>query len=62
VKRQRAGCICFVDPLLDDRPLAVGGRLKPAPPLVMDNAAGCISSTPRDMGRYLQICRPVYAH
>ncbi len=43
------------NPLLDDRPLAVGGRLKPAPPLVMDNAAGCISSTPRDMGRYLQM-------
>jgi CubicO group peptidase (beta-lactamase class C family) len=43
------------NPLLDDRPLAVGGRLKPAPPLVMDNAAGCISSTPSDMGRYIQM-------
>ena len=43
------------NPFVDDRPLIVGGRLKPAPPLVMDNAAGCISSTPHDMGRYIQM-------
>jgi D-alanyl-D-alanine carboxypeptidase len=28
------------------------GRLSPAPNLVMDNAAGCIASTPGDMARY----------
>ena len=40
---------------LDDRPFIPGAPLKPAPPLVMDNAAGCIASTPHDMGRYIQM-------
>jgi CubicO group peptidase (beta-lactamase class C family) len=43
------------NPWLDDRPFIVGAALKPAPPLVMDNAAGCIASTPHDMGRYIQM-------
>ena len=43
------------NPFLDDRPFMPGGALKPAPPLVMDNAAGCISSTPHDMGLYMQM-------
>ena len=40
---------------LDDRPFVPGAALKPAPPLIMDNAAGCISSTPEDMGRYVRM-------
>jgi CubicO group peptidase (beta-lactamase class C family) len=40
---------------LDDRPFIPGARLKPAPSLIMDNAAGCIASTPHDMGRYIQM-------
>lgn len=43
------------NPLLDDRPFMPGGPIKPAPPLVMDNAAGCIASTPHDMGLYIQM-------
>ncbi len=31
------------------------GRLSPAPNLVMDNAAGCIASTPGDMARYARM-------
>jgi D-alanyl-D-alanine carboxypeptidase len=31
------------------------GRLAPAPTLVMDNAAGCIASTPGDMARYVRM-------
>jgi D-alanyl-D-alanine carboxypeptidase len=31
------------------------GRLAPAPNLVMDNAAGCIASTPGDMARYARM-------
>jgi D-alanyl-D-alanine carboxypeptidase len=31
------------------------GRLAPAPNLVMDNAAGCICSTPGDMARYARM-------
>jgi CubicO group peptidase (beta-lactamase class C family) len=40
---------------LDDRPFAVGHALKPAPPLIMDSAAGCIASTAGDMGKYVQM-------
>src|SRR6185436_16415573 len=40
---------------LDDRPFVPGAPLKPAPPLIMDNAAGCITSTPHDMGLYIQM-------
>lgn len=43
------------NPFLDDRPFMPGGTLKPAPPLVMDNAAGCIASTPHDIGLYMQM-------
>ena len=43
------------NPWLDDRPFAVGGALKPAPPLIMDSAAGCIASTAADMGRYVRM-------
>jgi D-alanyl-D-alanine carboxypeptidase len=31
------------------------GKLAPAPSLVMDNAAGCIASTPGDMARYARM-------
>jgi len=40
---------------LDDRPFVAGGALKPAPPLIMDSAAGCIASTAADMGRYVRM-------
>jgi len=43
------------NPWLDDRPFAVGSALKPAPPLVMDSAAGCIASSAADMGRYVRM-------
>jgi CubicO group peptidase (beta-lactamase class C family) len=43
------------NPWLDDRPFAVGSALKPAPPLIMDSAAGCISSSAADMGRYVRM-------
>lgn len=40
--------------LFDDRPFIPGAPLKPAPPLIMDDAAGCIASTAHDMGLYIQ--------
>jgi len=40
---------------LDDRPFVPGAPLKPAPPLIIDDAAGSIASTPRDMGLYIQM-------
>ena len=43
------------NPLSDDRPYLPGDPLKPAPPLIMDDAAGCIACTPRDMGLYIQM-------
>jgi len=43
------------NPWLDDRPFAVGSALKPAPPLIMDSAAGCIASSAADMGRYVRM-------
>lgn len=42
-------------PYLSDRPHQRVGRLADAPQLIMDNAAGCISSTPADMGMYLRV-------
>jgi D-alanyl-D-alanine carboxypeptidase len=39
----------------DDRPYARDGRMAEAPGLVEDNAAGCISSTPADMARYMHM-------
>ena len=38
-----------------DRPLPRAGRLSPAPGLIYTEAAGCVLSTPRDMGRYAQM-------
>jgi CubicO group peptidase (beta-lactamase class C family) len=38
-----------------DRPYPRHGRLSEAPGIVMTNAAGCIASTPHDMGLYIQM-------
>jgi D-alanyl-D-alanine carboxypeptidase len=37
-----------------DRPFPLFGKLSEAPPIVMSSAAGCIASTPHDMGLYVQ--------
>jgi CubicO group peptidase (beta-lactamase class C family) len=42
-------------PLYDDRPFQRHGPLVEAPHLAMDNAAGCIASTPVDMALYLRM-------
>ncbi len=42
-------------PLFDDLTFARQGRLAPAPNLVFSNSAGCISSTPADMAKYMQM-------
>ena len=42
-------------PLYDDFTYPQKGKLAPAPDLVFSNAAGCISSTPADMTRYMQM-------
>ena len=39
----------------NDRPYPRFGRLSEAPGMIMTNAAGCIASTPRDMGLYVQM-------
>ena len=41
-------------PYLPDRPFPRTGRVADAPQILMDNAAGSISSTPGDMGLYLR--------
>ena len=40
---------------LGDRPYPREGRLAEAPAIIMTDAAGCIASTPRDMGLYIQM-------
>jgi D-alanyl-D-alanine carboxypeptidase len=42
-------------PVYDDRPFQRHGPLAEAPNLAMDNAAGCIASTPRDMAFYMKM-------
>ncbi len=42
-------------PIYEDRPHPRRGPLAEAPPLVMDNAAGCVVSTPHDMGLYMRM-------
>lgn len=42
-------------PLYDDRPFQRHGPIVEAPNLAMDNAAGCIASTPGDMGLYMRM-------
>lgn len=42
-------------PLYDDRPFQRHGPLVEAPHLAMDNAAGCIASTPADMALYIRM-------
>lgn len=42
-------------PLYDDRPAPRRPELTEAPYLAMDEAAGCIASTPRDMALYVQM-------
>lgn len=42
-------------PLYDDRPFPRRGELTEAPYLAMDDAAGSIASTPRDMAVYMQM-------
>lgn len=42
-------------PLYDDRPFQRHGPLVEAPHLAMDNAAGCIASTPADMALYMRM-------
>lgn len=38
-----------------DRPLPRSGRLCEAPGIIITSAAGCVASTPADMGRYVQM-------
>lgn len=42
-------------PLYDDRPFQRHGPLVEAPHIVMNNAAGCIASTPADMSLYMRM-------
>ena len=42
-------------PFLADRPYPRHGPLAEAPEIVMTDTAGCIASTPRDMGLYMQM-------
>lgn len=42
-------------PVYDDRPFQRHGPITEAPNLAMDNAAGCIASTPRDMALYMKM-------
>lgn len=42
-------------PVYDDRPFQRHGPLAEAPSIAMDNAAGCIASTPRDMALYMKM-------
>jgi CubicO group peptidase (beta-lactamase class C family) len=42
-------------PVYDDRPFQRHGPLAEAPNLAVDNAAGCIASTPRDMALYVKM-------
>jgi CubicO group peptidase (beta-lactamase class C family) len=42
-------------PLFGDRPYPRYGRLCEAPAIISTNAAGCISATARDMGRYVRM-------
>lgn len=42
-------------PLYDDRPFQRHGPLAEAPHIAMDNAAGCIVSTPADMALYMRM-------
>lgn len=42
-------------PVYDDRPFQRHGPITEAPNLAMDNAAGCIASTPRDMVFYMRM-------
>jgi CubicO group peptidase (beta-lactamase class C family) len=42
-------------PLYDDRPFQRHGPLVEAPHLAMDNAAGCLASTPGDMALYMRM-------
>jgi D-alanyl-D-alanine carboxypeptidase len=41
-------------PSQGDRPFPRFGKLSEAPPIIMTSAAGCIASTPHDMGLYVQ--------
>jgi len=42
-------------PLYDDRPFQRHGPLVEAPNIVLDNAAGCVASTPADMAIYMHM-------
>ncbi len=42
-------------PVFDDRPFQRHGPITEAPNIAMDNAAGCIASTPRDMALYMRM-------
>ena len=42
-------------PLYDDRPFQRHGPIVEAPHIAMDNAAGCIASTPGDMALYMRM-------
>ncbi|MEA2558650.1 MAG: hypothetical protein QOH06_154 [Acidobacteriota bacterium] len=42
-------------PVFDDRPFQRHGPITEAPNIAMDNAAGCIASTPRDMALYMKM-------
>ncbi|HEX5717125.1 MAG TPA: serine hydrolase domain-containing protein [Thermoanaerobaculia bacterium] len=42
-------------PVYDDRPFQRHGPIAEAPNIAMDNAAGCIASTPRDMALYMRM-------
>ncbi len=42
-------------PVFDDRPFQRHGPITEAPNIALDNAAGCIASTPRDMALYVRM-------
>ena len=52
IRDRLAGNYC---PYQNDRPYARFGRLSEAPGIIISDAAGCIASTPRDMGLYIQM-------
>jgi D-alanyl-D-alanine carboxypeptidase len=51
----RARAAVGYQPFWDDQVYPRQGKLSPAPNMIMDDAAGCIQSTPDDMARYLRM-------
>jgi D-alanyl-D-alanine carboxypeptidase len=51
----RASTVTGYEPFRDDEVYPRQGRLAAAPNLVMDDASGCVASTPADMARYTRM-------